>query len=391
MPDGPLSGLRVLELARILAGPWLGQLLADLGADVVKVERSDVGDDTRSWGPPFVEAADGGDLSAAYFHATNRGKRSIAADFETQHGRSLVRKLARSADIVIENFKVGGLAKYGLDHESLFKINPRLITCSITGFGQTGPYAERSGYDAIIQAMGGIMDLTGVPDGEPQKIGVAFADIFTGVYGCVGILAALRRRDTTGVGGHVDMALLDVQTGVLANQALNYLVSGKTPRRMGNSHPNIVPYQLFDVSDGQVMVAVGNDKQFTRFVNILGLTSLASDPAFSTNSARVTNRSTLVPILAEACRGITRAELLTAMETSGVPAGPVNTVAEALANEQIVARGMVIELEANDVKKGTIPGIRTPIILDGEPMVSIRPAPSLNAHQTEILNEWNNC
>ncbi len=391
MPDGPLSGLRVLELARILAGPWLGQLLADLGADVVKVERSDVGDDTRSWGPPFVEAADGGDLSAAYFHATNRGKRSIAADFETQHGRSLVRKLARSADIVIENFKVGGLAKYGLDHESLFKINPRLITCSITGFGQTGPYAERSGYDAIIQAMGGIMDLTGVPDGEPQKIGVAFADIFTGVYGCVGILAALRRRDTTGVGGHVDMALLDVQTGVLANQALNYLVSGKTPRRMGNSHPNIVPYQLFDVSDGQVMIAVGNDKQFTRFVNILGLTSLASDPAFSTNSARVTNRSTLVPILAEACRGITRAELLTAMETSGVPAGPVNTVAEALANEQIVARGMVIELEANDVKKGTIPGIRTPIILDGEPMVSIRPAPSLNAHQTEILNEWNNC
>ena len=391
MPDGPLSGLRVLELARILAGPWLGQLLADLGADVVKVERSDVGDDTRSWGPPFVEAADGGDLSAAYFHATNRGKRSIAADFETQHGRSLVRKLARSADIVIENFKVGGLAKYGLDHKSLFKINPRLITCSITGFGQTGPYAERSGYDAIIQAMGGIMDLTGVPDGEPQKIGVAFADIFTGVYGCVGILAALRRRDTTGVGGHVDMALLDVQTGVLANQALNYLVSGKTPRRMGNSHPNIVPYQLFDVSDGQVMVAVGNDKQFSRFVNILGLTSLASDPAFSTNSARVTNRSTLVPILAEACRGITRAELLTAMETSGVPAGPVNTVAEALANEQIVARGMVIELEANDVKKGTIPGIRTPIILDGEPMVSIRPAPSLNAHQTEILNEWNNC
>jgi crotonobetainyl-CoA:carnitine CoA-transferase CaiB-like acyl-CoA transferase len=391
MSDGPLSGLRVLELARILAGPWLGQLLADLGADVVKVERSDVGDDTRGWGPPFVQAADGGDLSAAYFHATNRGKRSIAADFETEHGRSLVRKLAVSADIVIENFKVGGLAKYGLDHESLLKINPRLITCSITGFGQTGPYAERSGYDAIIQAMGGIMDLTGTPDGEPQKIGVAFADIFTGVYGCVGILAALRRRDTTGIGGHVDMALLDVQTGVLANQALNYLVSGKTPRRMGNSHPNIVPYQLFDVSDGQIMVAVGNDTQFARFVGMLGLTRLAKDPAFSTNSVRVTNRSTLVPILAEACRKITCAALLTAMEASGIPAGPVNTVAEALANEQIVARGMVVELHSDEVKNGTIPGIRTPIILDGKPMVSTRPAPCLNAHETEILKEWNKC
>src|SRR3712207_531883 len=248
----PLDGVRVLELARILAGPWVGQLLADLGADVVKVERPGAGDDTRGWGPPFVEADDGGDLSAAYFHSCNRGKRSIAADFETPEGQELVRKLSEHADVVIENFKVGGLKKYGLDYESLKKLNPRLVYCSITGFGQDGPYASRAGYDFMIQGMGGIMDLTGASDGEPQKVGVAYADIFTGLYSVVAIQAALRRREEIGEGSHIDMALLDTQVGVLANQAMNFLASGVPPRRMGNAHPNIVPYQVFPASDGHL-------------------------------------------------------------------------------------------------------------------------------------------
>jgi crotonobetainyl-CoA:carnitine CoA-transferase CaiB-like acyl-CoA transferase len=302
----PLEGLKVLELARILAGPWVGQLLADLGADVVKVERPGAGDDTRGWGPPFVEAVDGGDLSAAYFHSCNRGKRSIAVDFETPEGQELVRKLAAHADVVIENFKVGGLKKYGLDYESLKTINPRLVYCSITGFGQNGPYAARAGYDFMIQGMGGIMDLTGDPDGEPQKIGVAYVDIFTGVYSVVGILAALRQRDATGEGAHLDMALLDVQTSVLANQAMNYLASGKSPRRMGNAHPNIVPYQVFPVADGHVIVAVGNDGQFARFVAVLGQPELAQDERFRSNAGRVGRRAELVPILTELTLKTTR-------------------------------------------------------------------------------------
>ena len=297
MDSKPLAGLRVLELARILAGPWIGQVLADLGADVIKIERPGTGDDTRTWGPPFVAGADGGHLSAAYFHAANRGKRSITADFETPEGRDSILRLARHADVLIENFKVGGLKRHGLDYPSLKVDNPALVYCSVTGFGQDGPYAGRAGYDFMIQAMGGIMDLTGAPDGEPQKVGVAFADIFTGVYGVVGILAALRRRDTTGLGGHVDMALLDTQVSVLANQAMNYLVSGHPPRRMGNAHPNIVPYQIFPVSDGHVIVAVGNDGQFARFVRVLGCDDLADDPRFTTNPLRVANRATLVPLL----------------------------------------------------------------------------------------------
>src|SRR5919107_6140911 len=279
----PLEGLKVLELARILAGPWVGQLLADLGADVVKVERPGAGDDTRGWGPPFIEGAEGEDLSAAYFHSCNRGKRSIAADFETPEGQELVRRLASQADVVIENFKVGGLKKYGLDYESLKQVNPRLIYCSITGFGQTGPYAPRAGYDFIIQAMGGIMDLTGEPGGEPQKPGVAFADIFTGIYAVIGILAALRQREATGEGCHLDMALLDTQTSVLANQAMNYLAAGHLPRRMGNAHPNIVPYGVFPVADGHVIVAGGNNGQFAKFTRVLGEPALARDPRFATN------------------------------------------------------------------------------------------------------------
>ncbi len=278
---GPLSGLRVLELARILAGPWAGQILADLGADVVKVERKGTGDDTRGWGPPFVEAADGGHLGAAYFHATNRGKRSIDLDFESEDGRRIVRKLAARSDVLIENFKVGGLAKFGLDYESLAKDNPRLIYCSITGFGQTGPYAARAGYDLMAQGMGGIMELTGAPDGEPQRTGVPVADIFTGVYSAVGILAALAERERTGRGCLVDTALVDSQVGVLANQALNFLVSGQVPKRIGNAHPNIVPYQVFPVADGHIIIATGNDNQFAKLCAVLGESEAARGAALS--------------------------------------------------------------------------------------------------------------
>ena len=385
--DKPLAGLKVLELARILAGPWVGQLLADLGADVVKVERPGVGDDTRGWGPPFIEAADGGDLSAAYFHACNRGKRSIEVDFDTDEGQSLIRDLALNADVVVENFKVGGLKKYGLDYESLKAVNPRLVYCSITGFGQDGPYASRAGYDFMIQGMGGIMDLTGDPDGEPHKIGVAFADIFTGVYSVVGILAALRRRDETGAGAQLDMALLDVQTSVLANQAMNYLASGQTPRRMGNAHPNIVPYQVFPVADGHVIVAVGNDGQFARFVAILGMPELAQDERFMSNVGRVSHRADLVPLLTAKTIKMTRDGLLSALEAQGVPAGPINNVADVFADPQVVARGMRIDLPSAAAKNGAIPSVRSPIVMDGLPMTSDRPSPRLGEHTHEILND----
>jgi len=383
----PLQGLKVLELARILAGPWIGQQLADLGADVVKVERPGSGDDTRGWGPPFVPAADGGDLSAAYFHSCNRGKRSITVDFETEEGRAIVRRLAVQADVLIENFKVGGLKKYGLDYESLREINPRLVYCSVTGFGQSGPYRERAGYDFMIQGMGGIMDLTGAPDGEPQKIGVAFADIFTGLYATIGILAALRRRDITGEGGHVDMALLDVQVGVLANQAMNYLVSGKSPRRLGNAHPNIVPYQVFEVADGHVIIAVGNDGQFRRFCNVIGMPALAEQSEYATNKARVENRGPLVAILAGALRRLRRDELLARLEAEGVPAGPINSVADVFADPQVIARGMRVDLPCPEAAGGSIPSVRSPIVIDGKPMVASRPSPRLGADTDDVLND----
>jgi crotonobetainyl-CoA:carnitine CoA-transferase CaiB-like acyl-CoA transferase len=383
----PLEGLKVLELARILAGPWVGQLLADLGADVVKVERPGAGDDTRGWGPPFIEGAEGDDLSAAYFHSCNRGKRSIAVDFETTEGQDLVRKLASQADVVIENFKVGGLKKYGLDYESLKQVNPLLVYCSITGFGQNGPYAARAGYDFMIQGLGGIMDLTGDPEGEPQKIGVAYVDIFTGVYSVVGILAALRRRDQTGEGAHLDMALLDVQTSVLANQAMNYLASGKSPRRMGNAHPNIVPYQVFPVADGHVIVAVGNDGQFARFVSVLGKPELAQDERFRTNAGRVGHRAALVPLLTELTLPFTREDLLSALEGQGVPAGPINTVADVFADPQVIARGMKIDLPSQAAKGGAIPSVRSPIVMDGQPMAAGRPSPRLGEHTDEVLSD----
>lgn len=364
--DKPLAGLKVLELARILAGPWAGQLLSDLGAEVIKVERPGSGDDTRGWGPPFVKK----DGSAAYFHGCNRGKSSVAIDLETAEGQERVKALAAEADILIENFKVGGLAKYGLDYPSLSALNPRLIYCSITGFGQTGPYSPRAGYDFMIQGMGGIMSLTGEPDGEPQKIGVAFADIFTGVYSATAILAAVRGREATGQGCHIDMALLDTQVAVLANQAMNYLVSGEAPNRMGNAHPNIAPYQTFAVADGWIIVAVGNDGQFRKLCGILGLGSLADDERFATNADRVRERQALTAALAPAFSQRRRDELLTALASSGVPAGPINDVAQVFADPQVVARGLRIETDG-------VPGVASPIVMDGKRQVAEKGSPGL--------------
>ena len=366
--DKPLAGLKVLELARILAGPWAGQLLADLGAEVIKVERPGAGDDTRGWGPPFV-AKDG---SAAYFHCCNRGKRSIAVDLDSEEGQGHVRALAAQADVLIENFKVGGLAKYGLDQPSLSALNPRLVYCSITGFGQEGPYAPRGGYDFMIQGMGGIMDLTGDPESEPQKIGVAFADIFTGVYASTAILAALRGRDRSGRGCHIDMALLDTQVAVLANQAMNYLVSGVSPTRLGNAHPNIAPYQSFRTSDGWVIVAVGNDGQFRKLCALLGLAPLAEDERFASNASRVENREALAAELSATIALRRKDELLTGLAGAGVPAGPINNVEEVFADPQVIARGMRIERDG-------VPGIASPIVIDGQRQVAEGSSPPLGS------------
>lgn len=364
----PLEGIKVVELARILAGPWCGQLLADLGAEVVKVERPRDGDDTRHWGPPFLHGPDGETLDAAYFHATNRGKESRAIDIATPEGQAEVHALIADADVVIENYKVGGLEKYGLDPASLRAAYSRLVVCSITGFGQDGPYAHRAGYDFIIQGMGGIMSLTGEPGGDPQKAGVAYADIFTGVYSSTAILAALRRRDVTGDGAHIDMALLDTQVGVLANQALNWMANpAKVPGRMGNGHANLVPYQAFETKDGALIVAVGNDSQFRKLCAVLRL-DLADDPRFVTNPARVINRTVLLPLIEAAIRGWAKADLYEALETAGVPAGPINAVDEVFADPQVRARGMRIEREG-------VPGLASPIVIDGERMVSDRPSP----------------
>jgi len=384
---GPLAGLRVLELARILAGPWAGQILADLGADVIKVERKGTGDDTRGWGPPFVEAADGSHLGAAYFHATNRGKRSIELDFESEDGRRIVKKLAARSDVLIENFKVGGLAKFGLDYTSLSKDNPRLIYCSVTGFGQTGPYAARAGYDLMAQGMGGIMDLTGTPDGEPQRAGVPVADIFTGIYSVVGILAALIERGHTGRGCQVDTALVDSQVGVLANQALNYLVSGKVPKRIGNAHPNIVPYQVFPVADGHVIIATGNDSQFAKLCGVLGEPDISREPNYRANSDRLQHREELIARLSTLTRRWPGADLLAKLESVQVPAGPINPLDQVFADPQVVHRGMRIDLPSTAAKAGTIPSVRTPIIIGGRSMAAERPSPRLGEHTAEVLRE----
>jgi crotonobetainyl-CoA:carnitine CoA-transferase CaiB-like acyl-CoA transferase len=384
---GPLMGLRVLELARILAGPWAGQILADLGADVIKVERKGVGDDTRAWGPPFLPAADGGHLDAAYFHGTNRGKRSIEADFENEDGRRIVKKLAARSDVLLENFKVGTLAKFGLDYASLARDNPRLIYCSITGFGQTGPYAARAGYDLMAQGMGGFMDLTGNPGGEPLRAGVPISDIFTGVYSALGILAALARRERTGRGGHVDTALLDSTVGVLANQALNYLVSGKVPHRIGNAHPNVAPYQIFPVADGHIVIASGNDNQFAKLCTVLGEPDLAQDPAYKDNKARLTKRVELAARICARTALMSRSDLLDKLEAAGVPAGPINDLAQVFSDPQVIHRGMRLDLPSALAARGKIPGVRTPIMLDDIPMAAERPSPGLGEHSAEIFRE----
>jgi crotonobetainyl-CoA:carnitine CoA-transferase CaiB-like acyl-CoA transferase len=383
----PLSGLRVVELARVLAGPWAGQILADLGADVIKVERPAAGDDTRGWGPPFVAAADGGHLDAAYYHSCNRGKRSIALDLDSAQGQRVVRKLAKESDVLIENFKVGGLAKYRLDYQCLAAENPRLIYCSVTGFGQNGPYAHRAGYDLMIQGMGGIMDLTGPADGEPMRIGVAFADVFTGVYSALAILAALAAREKSGRGSHVDMALLDTQVGVLANQASFYLSSGQVPHRMGNAHATVVPYQVFPVADGHVIIACGNDGQFAKLMAVLGTPEMAQEERYKTNATRVVNRATLIPLMMERTQTFFAADLLRKLEAAGVPAGPINNLAQVFADPQVNHRGMRITPASDAAKGGTIAGVRTPIILDGRAAMSDRPSPRLGEHTEEILRE----
>jgi crotonobetainyl-CoA:carnitine CoA-transferase CaiB-like acyl-CoA transferase len=384
--EAPLKGIRVLELARILAGPWIGQTLADLGADVIKVE-SPAGDDTRTWGPPFVKGEGDERLDAAYFHACNRGKRSVVLDFTTAEGQEAVRRLAAQSDVLLENFKVGGLAKYGLDYESLRKVNPRLIYCSVTGFGQDGPYAHRAGYDYIVQGMSGIMDLTGEPDREPQKIGVAFADIFTGLYGVIAVQAALAQRERTGEGQQIDMALLDCMTGVLANQALNFLVSGKAPRRLGNAHPNIAPYQVFPTADGHLIVAVGNDRQFVKFCELLGRPDLASDARYHTNADRVQHRESLTPELAAETAKFERDTLLARLEAAGVPGGPINSVADVFADPQVVHRQMRVETPHTGAAAGTSPGVRTPIRFSGATLSLERGVPRLGEHTDEVLAE----
>ncbi len=372
----PLAGLRVIELARVLAGPWIGQTLADLGADVIKVE-SPQGDDTRTWGPPWIEHESG--RSAAYFHSCNRGKRSIVADFRDDDDLAMVKALIGTADVVIENFKVGGLAKFRLDYASLAETHPRLVYCSVTGFGQDGPYAHRAGYDLMIQAMSGVMDLTGEREGPPQRLGVAFADVFTGLYGVIGVQAALAQREKTGRGQHVDMALLDSMVGVLGNQTMNYLATGVSPKRMGNAHPSIVPYQEFPCADGHIIIACGNDGQFER---LAGLLELGEDvlAANRTNAQRVGNRLALTAQMAEILEQKSRAHWLAALEAQGVPAGPINTVAEALADPQALHRGLQIERDG-------IPGIRSPIRMSGAPVGETGRSPGLGEHTAEILAE----
>ena len=366
----PLAGLKVVELARILAGPWAGQTLADLGAEVVKVEAPQ-GDDTRTWGPPFVDDGNG-KKSAAYYHACNRGKSSIVADFTDPADVARVRALIAEADVVIENFKVGGLAKYGLDYARLAADHPRLVYCSITGFGQDGPYAHRPGYDFVIQGMGGIMDLTGEPDGAPQKSGVAFADIFTGLYSVIAIQAALAMRERTGRGQHIDMALLDVMTGVLANQAMNYFVSGVAPPRVGNAHLNVSPYAVFPCADGWFILAAGNDGQYRRAMDVLGI---AQRPEWASNAGRLEHRGPLFAAIEAATRQRSRDDLLAALEAAGVPIGPINTVEQAFVDPQVVHRGMQIAVTRAD--GSTLPGLRTPIRFSDAELNLGRAAPTL--------------
>ncbi|MEO1830260.1 MAG: CaiB/BaiF CoA-transferase family protein [Pseudomonas sp.] len=386
-----LSGLRVLDLSRVLAGPWAGQMLADLGADVVKVERPGAGDDTRAWGPPYLRDADGRDTSeAAYFLSANRNKRSITIDFTQPEGQQEVRELVQRADVLIENFKVGGLAAYGLDYQSLQALNPRLIYCSVTGFGQHGPYAKRAGYDFMIQAMGGLMSITGKSDGEegagPVKVGVALTDILTGLYASNAILAALAERERSGQGQYIDLALLDVQIACLGNQALNYLTTGVPPKRLGNAHPNIVPYQDFPTADGDFILTVGNDGQFRKFCEVAGHPEWATDPRFASNSARVANRAELIPLIRQVTVFRTTAEWIAALEQAGVPCGPINDLDQVFADPQVQARGTRIRM-AHPLA-GEVNLVANPIRLSRTPVDYRRPPPLLGEHNREVLADW---
>ncbi|MGE8212751.1 MAG: CaiB/BaiF CoA transferase family protein [Stenotrophomonas sp.] len=385
-----LDGVRVLDLSRILAGPWATQVLADFGADVIKVERPGVGDDTRTWGPPYLQGAEGRDTrESAYYLCANRGKRSVAIDFTTAEGQALLRELVMQCDVLVENYKVGGLKKYGLDFTSLQAINPRLVYCSITGYGQDGPYAQRAGYDAAIQAIGGLMSVTGEPDGAPgagpQKVGVAATDLMTGMYAATAILAALRHAERTGVGQQIDLALLDTQVAWLANQASNYLVGGVVPTRQGTAHPNIVPYQVMPAADGYFMLAVGNDGQFARLCEVIGEPQLASDPRYATNNARVAHREELVPYLQQRLRTRPAAQWLEALEKAVVPANPVNRIDQVFDDPQVQARGLRIELP--HAGGGSVPMVRNPLKFSATPLQYRQAAPVLGQHTREVLDE----
>ena len=385
---GALSHLRVLDLSRILAGPWAGQMLADLGADVIKVERPGVGDDTRGWGPPWLKDEQGAETSvAAYYLCANRNKRSITIDITRPEGQALVRKLAAESDVVLENFKAGGLKQYGLDYDSLKAVNPRLVYCSITGFGQDGPYAPRAGYDFLIQGLGGLMSLTGRPDGEegggPMKVGVALTDILTGLYATNAVLAALAWRDKSGEGQYIDLALLDVQIACLANQAMNYLATGQNPKRLGNAHPNIVPYQDFPTADGYMILAIGNDGQFARFCEAAGQPALAADPRFATNRARVENRAVLIPLLKKLTVERNTGDWIAMLGALAVPCGPINTLADVFADPQVVARGMKVTMP--HPAAGSVPQVASPMKLSATPVDYRLPPPMLGEHTEAIL------
>ena len=374
--SGALDGLRVLDLSRVLAGPWATQIFADMGAEVLKVERPGEGDDTRSWGPPWLKDRDGNDTTdSAYYLCANRGKKSITLDITTPEGQHRVRELAMESDVLVENYKVGGLAKYGLDYASLSALNPRLVYCSITGFGQTGPYAQRAGYDFLIQGMGGLMSLTGTKDGEPLKVGVALADIMTGLYATIGVQAALLERERSGLGQHVDLALLDVQVATLANQAMNYLVGGKVPGRSGNAHPNIVPYQAFAAADGHLILAIGNDGQFRRFCETAGVPDMGTDPRYATNAARLANREELCARIAALMAARSMDDWIAALEKAGVPCGPINTLDRVFRDPHVQARAMVQQVE--HPLAGSIPTVRNPILFSRSRMRLHRAPPLL--------------
>ena len=385
-----LGHIRVLDLSRVLAGPWCSQNLADLGADVIKIERPGVGDDTRAWGPPYAKDADGADTTeAAYYLAANRGKRSVTVDIASAEGQALIRELVLHADVVLENYKVGQLARYGLDYAALAAIKPGLVYCSVTGFGQDGPYAHRAGYDFLIQGMGGLMSITGerddLPGGGPQKAGVAITDLMTGMYATVAVLAALTHRDRTGQGQHIDMALLDTQVAMLANMGSNFLNSGKAPKRWGNAHANIVPYQTFAASDGHLIVATGNDGQYQKFVEAGQRPDLGADPRFATNPLRVQHRDVLVPLLAEMVKTRTRGEWIAQLEAVGVPCGPINDLADVFGHPQVQARGMAIHME--HPAAGTVKLVRSPMKLSATPAETALPPPMLGQHTDEVLRE----